>query len=191
MQWRFITLTTLVLLAAFSRIVPHLPNFSPLNAIALFAAAYFARQYQAFLVPLAATWLSDLFLNNVTYAQPGQSFLWFYPGFYWQYLAYALIVLWGIYLLRGRANFLRTVVGVLGGGVIFFLVSNFGVWISGSLYPQNLDGLIACYIAALPFYRGTLAGDVVFSTLLFGGFQALQHYLPALQRPTAANKAGV
>lgn len=173
-------LTVLMLLAAFSRIVPHMPNFSPLNAIALFAAAHFTKSWQALVVPLAATWLSDLFLNNVTYAQPGQAFVWVYPGFYWQYAAYALIAFGALRLFsRGHSRW-RVAVGVLSGGLTFFAISNFGVWFSGGLYPQTLQGLLACYVAALPFYQGTLLGDATYSLLLFGGFHLLQARFPQL-----------
>lgn len=173
-ELRIFTIVTIIFAAAFSRVVPHLPNFSPLGAIALFGAAYLTRRYLALVVPLAATWLSDLFLNNVTYAQPGQGFVWAYPGFYWQYLAYAAIVLLGFTLFRGGVTLLRTVFSALGAGAVFFVVSNFGVWASGALYPHTLHGLLACYAAALPFYQGTLAGDAVFVSLLFGGFHLVQ-----------------
>ncbi len=74
----FGALVILILLAAFSRVIPHMANFSPLGAIGLFGAAYFTRRWQAFLIPIAATWLSDLFINNVIYAQYYPSFTWFY-----------------------------------------------------------------------------------------------------------------
>lgn len=93
---RFSVLTALILLCAFSRIIPHMPNFSPLGAIGLFSAAYFSKKWQAFLIPIAATWLSDLFINNVIYAQYYPQFTWFYEGFYWQYGSYLLITLTGL-----------------------------------------------------------------------------------------------
>jgi hypothetical protein len=81
---RFSVLTALILLCAFSRIFPHMPNFSPLGAICLFGAAYFTKKWQAFFIPITATWLSDLFINNVIYAEYYPKFTWFYQGFYWQ-----------------------------------------------------------------------------------------------------------
>ena len=174
MYFRPLLIFTIIFAAAFTRIVPHMPNVSPLNAIALFAAAHFRSRWQALATPLAATWLSDLFLNNVTYAQPGQGFVWAYPGVYWQYLAYAAITLLGLSAFRSGVTPLRTVLAALGAGAVFFVVSNFGVWASGSLYPPTLQGLVACYAAAVPFYQGTLAGDAVFVSLLFGGFHLVQ-----------------
>ncbi|MCS6819386.1 MAG: hypothetical protein NZ522_05490, partial [Chitinophagales bacterium] len=81
---RFGLLALLIFVAAFSRILPHMPNFSPLGAIGLFGAAYFTRRWQAFLVPILATWLSDLYINNVIYNEYYPNFTWFYEGFYWQ-----------------------------------------------------------------------------------------------------------
>ena len=176
-----ITLVTIILAAAFSRIIPHMPNFSPLGAIAVFAAAHFADRRLSLAIPIAATWLSDLFLNNVVYATPGQSFAWFYGGFYWQYAAYGLIAIISIAIFRRSTSATKIISASLLSGVVFFAVSNFGVWFSSSLYPHTLAGLMACYAAALPFYQGTLLGDAAYSLALFGGFFLVQRYFPALQ----------
>ncbi|AFM11065.1 DUF6580 family putative transport protein [Turneriella parva] len=177
---RFSVLVTIVFAAAFSRVIPHLPNLSPLNAAALFAAAHFSGKAKAIVLPLGAVFLSDLFLNNVTYAASGQPFVWFYPGFYWQYSAYAVISLFGLAIFRRGVTVARTVIAALVAGLIFFSVSNFGVWAGGGLYPPTFAGLVACYAAALPFYQGTLMGDAVFVTLLFGGFHIAQRHFVLL-----------
>lgn len=179
---RFLTLTTLILAAAISRIVPHMPNFSPMEAITLFAAANFYRTWQAFLIPFAAMWLSSLFIDNVIYGSYQQGFVWMYPGFHWQYLSYFLIALLGIAVLRRAVTVPRLVLGGLTSGFIFFAVTNFGVWFRGNLYPQTLDGFIACYVAAIPFYRGTLLGDLFYTTVLFGGFFLLQIKFAGLRK---------
>lgn len=93
---RISVLVAIILLAAFSRLIPHMPNFSPLGAIGLFGVAHFAKKWRAFFIPIAATWLSDLFINNVVYAQYYPEFTWFYSGFYWQYGSYLLITLAGL-----------------------------------------------------------------------------------------------
>lgn len=175
-----ITLVTIILAAAFSRVIPHMPNFSPLGAIAVFAAAHFADRRLSLVIPIAATWLSDLFLNNVIYATAGQSFAWFYPGFYWQYAAYVIIALMSLGVFRRGLTLTKIVSASLMSGLAFFAVSNFGVWLSGSLYPHNLSGLVACYTAALPFYQGTLLGDTAYGLALFGGFFLVQRYFPVL-----------
>ncbi|MFO1472189.1 MAG: DUF6580 family putative transport protein [Turneriella sp.] len=176
-----ITLVTIILAAAFSRIIPHMPNFSPLGAIAVFAAAHFADRRLSLVIPIAATWLSDLFLNNVIYAQAGQGFAWSYPGFYWQYAAYGIIALLSLGVFRRGLTVTKIISTSVVSGVAFFALSNFGVWFSSDLYPHNLSGLLACYAAALPFYQGTVLGDAVYGIALFGGFFLSQRYFPVLQ----------
>ncbi|HOZ83942.1 MAG TPA: hypothetical protein PK191_00540 [Niabella sp.] len=170
---RFGLLVAMIVLAAFSRIIPHMPNFSPLSAIGLFGAAHFQKKWQAFLIPIAATWLSDLFINNIIYAQYYSEFTWFYQGFYWQYGSYLLITLLGFVLLRkisiGRIFMVASV-----STVIFFLISNFGCWIGSATYPQNFSGLLACYTAGIPFLKGTFLGDLCYSIVLFGSFAIAQ-----------------
>lgn len=177
---RFSILVLMVLLAAFSRIIPHMPNFSPLGAIGLFGAAYFAQKWQAFLVPIAATWLSDLFINNVIYAQHYPEFTWFYSGFYWQYSTYLLITLLGV-LIFNKINPIRVVAGALSSSVLFFIITNFGCWIGSTFYPQDTTGLTACYIAGIPFFQGTILGDLFYAGVLFGIFALAQKRFPILQ----------
>jgi hypothetical protein len=181
---RFSVLVLMILLAAFSRIIPHIPNFSPLGAIGLFGAAYFVKKWQAFLIPIAATWLSDLFINNVIYAQYYPKFTWFYQGFYWQYGSYLLIALAGIFILK-KVNPQRVIAGALASTAIFFLVSNFGVWAAGTMYPKTIEGLMACYVAGIPFLKGTLLGDLFYSGVLFGAFALAQKQFPVLQLKNA------
>jgi hypothetical protein len=177
---RFSLLTALILLCAFSRIIPHIPNFSPLGAIGLFGAAHFSKKWQAFLIPIAATWLSDLFINNVIYAQYYPKFTWFYEGFYWQYGSYLLITLTGLGILN-KINIPKVLTGTLASSAIFFLVSNFGCWIGSTTYPQNFGGLITCYAAGIPFLKGTLLGDLFYSGVLFGTFALAQYKFPVLR----------
>lgn len=163
----------LILLAAFSRIIPHMPNFSPLGAICLFGAAHLKQKWQVFLIPLAAAWLSDLFINNVIYGAYYPEFTWFYGGFYWQYGTYLLII--GIALLIFKeVNLKRIVGGSLMATAVFFLFTNFGVWLGSATYPQNMAGLMQCYAMGIPFLKGTLSGDLFYVAALFGSFALLQ-----------------
>ena len=172
---RTITLVGLVILAAFSRIIPHLPNFSPLGAIGVFAVAHFSKKWLGILIPITATWLSDLFINNVIYAKYITSFVWFYDGFYWQYGSYVLIAIAAIFIMK-KVNVQNVLAGSLASSVIFFLVSNFGVWAASTVtYPHTFSGLIACYTAGIPFFKfGTIPGDLFYCTILFGGFALAQ-----------------
>jgi hypothetical protein len=176
---RFSILTGLILLAAFSRMIPHPVNFSPLSAIVLFGAAHFTKKWQVFLIPIAATWLSDLFINNVMYSKYYPTFTWFYEGFYWQYASYLLIGIFALPLFK-KFNKKRILLGALGSTTIFFLISNLGCYVGNTFYPQNVGGLISCYAAGIPFIQGTFFGDLFYSILLFGCFAYAQYKLPAL-----------
>ena len=151
---RFSVVTLMILLAALSRLLPHPPNFAPIGGMALFGAAYYTRRLWAYLVPIAAMWLSDLILNNVVYAQYFDRFVWFYSGSLFTYGAFALIVLMGTFTLR-KVRVPHVLFSALGASVIFFAVSNFGVWFSTEMYPKTLSGLGACYLAGIPFFRNT------------------------------------
>ena len=176
---RFIFITSAILIAAFSRMIPHMQNFSPLGAIGLFGAAHLTKKWQAFLIPILATFLSDLFINNVIYAQYYPHFTWFYEGFYWQYISYLLIIITGIFLLK-KTDTPRIVIAALSSTVIFFLVSNIGCWVGNPAYPQNIAGLMTCYNAGVPFIQGTLLGDLFYSGVLFGAFYLTQVKFPTL-----------
>ena len=176
---RFLALAGIILLAAFSRIVPHMPNFSPLGAIGLFGAAHFNKKWQAILIPISATFLSDLFINNVIYAQYYPTFTWLSTGFYWQYAAYILITLVAFFIFK-KVNTATLVIGALASSAIFFLVSNFGCW-SGNYYPQNFGGLMQCYTAGVPYIQGTMLGDLFYSAIMFGGFALAQKRFMVLQ----------
>ncbi len=177
---RFSVLAVIIVLAAFSRLIPHMPNFSPLGAIGLFGAAYFTKKWQAFLIPIAATWISDLFINNVIYAQYYPSFTWFYEGFYWQYGSYALITFAGLLIFK-KINTPRILAGALTATALFFLITNFGCFPGTPSYPQNFGGLMACYAAGIPFLKGTLLGDLFYSGVLFGSYALLQQRYPILK----------
>lgn len=177
---RFSILVGLILLAAFSRIIPHMPNFSPLGAIGLFGVAHFSKKWQAFLIPIGATWLSDLFINNVIYTQYYPTFTWFNDGFYWQYSSYLLITLAGFFIFS-KVTTRRVLVGALASTTIFFLVSNFGCFPNNPTYTQNFSGLMTCYAAGIPFLRGTLLGNLFYSGVLFGSFAFLQQRFPILR----------
>src|ERR1700688_456189 len=125
---RFLVLASMILAAAASRLIPHPPNMTSITAVALFGGAYFSDRRLAFLVPLAALFLSDLFLG-------------FYGHMEVQYLSFALIVCIGLWLEKDR-SVLKIAAAALAGSVLFFLLTNFGVWAFGSLYPRTPAGLM-------------------------------------------------
>ena len=167
-------LSIIILLAAFTRIMPHPPNFSPMAAIGLFGAAHFAKKWQAFFIPLIGIWVSDLVINNYVYSSSSSNFVWFYSGFYWQYISYILIIFAGLFIFNRGISLTKMFGGMISSSGIFFLVSNFGVWAGGTMYPKNFSGLITCYAAGVPFIHNTIISDVLFTTVLFGTYYLLQ-----------------
>jgi len=170
-----IIISALIIITALSRLLPHLPNFTPIGGIALFGAAYFTKKYWAFIIPFVALWASDLILNNVIYAQYFDGFVFFSSSFYWTVAAFAAII-----LIVSNTKLLNKIkpINLLGASltasIIFFLVSNFGVWMS--MYPKTFAGLMTCYTAGIPFFWNTLAGDLFYVTTLFGIFEVYKYY---------------
>ncbi|MBI4346725.1 MAG: hypothetical protein HY553_07705 [Elusimicrobia bacterium] len=159
----------IILLAAASRLLPHPPNVTPLTAIALLGGASLPAA-QAFLLPLAALAMSDLFLGfHATI-----------PFVYAGFLATAAI---GLRLKADRGAG-RIAAACLASSILFFVVSNVGVWLASGLYPRTGAGLSACFTAALPFFRNSLLGDAAFTALLFGLERLSVRALAA--RPVAA-----
>ncbi|GAB3381743.1 DUF6580 family putative transport protein [Lysobacter fragariae] len=179
-----LVLGVMILLAALSRLLPHPWNFSPVEAIALFGGAYFASRKWALIVPLASLLVSDVVLGLVN---GGTYFEYFStPSFWIVYACIALSTVLG-FGLRGKVNGTRVLGFSLAGSVLFFVVSNFGVWLTAVVvpgYPACGTGLIPCYVAAIPFFQWTVAGTLFYSAILFGGFALLRQRVPALHAQT-------
>jgi hypothetical protein len=159
----------LILVAAFSRLIPHPHNFTPVGGIAIFGSYFLGRKIWAFVIPLIAMWLSDLFINNVIY--PIQ-----YPEYYngfnlfgsiWVYGSFLLMVPMG-WLILNKFSMTRLALTGFSTATLFFLITNFGSWLNNPFYPQNIMGLMASYAAGLPFFQNTLLGDLSYLAILFG-----------------------
>jgi hypothetical protein len=168
---RLAALLSAIVAAAALRLVPHPPNFSPIDAMALFSGAYLGRRGLAFAAPFAALLLSDAVLG-------------FYQGMEFQYLSVALIVLIGWFALS-RTSVPRLAAASVAASVLFFIVSDFGTWVVSGMYPHSLAGLAECYVAAIPFFPNTLAGDLFYTALLFGGFAVAEKLVPQLRTGAA------
>ncbi|MCG8372354.1 MAG: hypothetical protein MI700_02420 [Balneolales bacterium] len=180
MNKQFLVISGLILIAAISRMIPHPLNFAPIGAMSLFGAAYFTNKKFSFILPLLAMFISDLLVNNIIYGAYYQSFTLFTPGFGWVYGSIAAIVLVGIFLFR-KVTFTRILAGSLSASILFFLITNFGVWLSDPDYPLNFAGLMLSYEMAIPFFKNTIAGDLFYCTVLFGGFEFAKAKIPQLQ----------
>ncbi|GAB1408364.1 hypothetical protein MASR1M8_22830 [Thermomonas brevis] len=176
-----LTLAALIFVAALTRVIPHPPNFSPIEAVALFGGAYFAKRHWALLVPLLAMFASDLVLGLAK------------GGLYWGYFAsagyllvYACIALSTLlgFGLRGKVSAGSVLAYSLAGSLLFFVVTNFGAWLSDPFYPKTAAGLAAAYIAGVPFFQWTVLGTLFYAALLFGGFEYLRNRNPALRAQT-------
>ena len=167
----------LVVMAALMRIVVHPWNFAPIGAMALFGGAALRRPVFAFAVPLAAMAASDLLLGFMGRTQTMLG---------WVYAAFVLIGLLGFALRRSHSP-VRVAAASVGGSVLFYLVTNFGVWAGGWVgYPMTLGGLMASYTAAIPFFWNTLGGDLVWNAVLFGTLALISRRLPV---PSGAHAA--
>jgi uncharacterized membrane protein len=143
----------LIFIGAFSRLMPHLPNFTAIAAIALFGATRMQNKKLALITPLAAMLASDVLIG-------------FHSGMWFVYGAFALTSLVGFWV-RSSFSYGKLAAGVALSSVLFFLITNFGVWLSGS-YGLTADGLATCFAAAIPFFRNQVMGDVFFTVALFG-----------------------
>lgn len=157
----------LMIFGAFTRIPTntiffHIANMASINAIALFSGASFKQMRTAVMITLLTVLLSDVCISQFLFS----SWWPFYQGWYWQYSSYVLIVLLGIFL-RERRQVFHIMMASFSASMLFFALSNFGVWYSSGMYPNTLPGLFACYVAALPFFKHTLLSDFIFSCVLF------------------------
>lgn len=163
---RFVAVAGFVVVAALARLVPHPPNFAPVGAIALFGGAMFASRGLAFAVPLAAMLLSDVAIEFAG----GTGFHALAPAIY----ACFALTTWLGTALHQRRRVVPIVVSSLIAATLFFVVTNFAVWLMGHLYPLTVAGLLQCYVAAFPFFGNTLLSQALYGAVLFGGSWVLE-----------------
>ena len=173
----FLSAVVMIVFAALTRLFPHYPNFTAIGAIAVFGGSVIKDKKMAFILPLAALLLSDICLQLFTPIQ----------GFYGkdQFFVYgAFILITWLATFMGKRNVANVAFAAVWSGLIFFLISNFSVWLfSNGFYPKTLAGLGAAYWAAVPFYQGQLTGsfllngivgDLLFSAILFGAYALVE-----------------
>ena len=164
---RFLVIISVIAVAAFLRLLPHWPNFTPIAGIALFGGTYLGRKHLAFIIPFAAMLLSDMLLG-------------FHQTMLAVYASFALIVVIG-FLLQNRVGIITVLSASLLSSLIFFLVTNFAAWQSGMMpYPMNFNGLIEAYIAGLPFLNNGILGDFFYNSVFFGSFYLVGKRYPQL-----------
>ena len=167
--YRTLLALAIIALAAALRIAPHPWNFTPVGAMALFSGAIIRDRRLAFFFPILALFVGDIFIG----------FHKLMPVVYASFLVSVAIGFW----LRDRRTVGRITAATLLGAIQFFLVTNFAVWAFGLSYPRNGAGLLTCYIAGIPFFWNTLAGDAVYAAVFFGGFALAERLFPILREP--------
>lgn len=175
--YRTILALAMIAIAAALRIAPHPWNFTPIGAMALFSGAILKDRRLAFAFPLVALFAGDLFVGLYNY----KLMLVVYASF----LISVAIGFW----LRQHRTVGRIAGGTLAGAVQFFLVTNLAVWATSLSYQHNFPGLVTCYLAGIPFFWNTLAGDAVYAVLLFGGFALAERLFPILGEELPARSA--
>ena len=169
----FFTIVGLIAVATVARFFTPVPNFTPIAAIALFGAAYFSRKSIAFLIPLVALSVSNI---------------WF--GFF---DAFTMIAVYSAFVLAGviglwigkKVSVTRVIGGALLSSIVFFVLTNFAswIWLAGlGVYPMSFAGLMMSYVAGLPFFRNEVLGTLVYSGVLFGAYEFAKSRIPALAR---------
>jgi hypothetical protein len=163
---RFLIVALMIFAAAALRILPHLLNFTPIGAMAIFAGSLFRNRWVAFLFPLAALFAGDLFVG-------------LYKLMFIVYLSFALSVAIGRSVAQSR-TVARIGIAVILGALQFFVVTNFAMWALSDFYPKTSTGLATCFVNAIPYFWNTLAGDALYAAVLFGGFALAEKFLPQI-----------
>ena len=144
-------IVAIIIFAAFTRIMPHPPNFTPIIAMGLFGGAYLKDKRWALLLPVCAMLLADIFLG-------------FHGTMIWVYASLLIVTTMG-FLLRHGTTFRNGAIATISGSLLFFLITNFGVWSLGS-YGYSLEGFLTCYTLAIPFFTYSLISTFMFSGII-------------------------
>ncbi|WP_316808678.1 DUF6580 family putative transport protein [Pedobacter agri] len=173
-----LVITLFRLLVTFNSDELQFANFSSIGAVALFGGAYFKDHFKAFAFPLISLFLSDFILANTIFSKYSNGFL--YEGWYWTYLAFALMVLVGRVLLK-KINVVSLLSSTLTIVFIHWIVTDFGVWFQNPSYTQDFAGFWLCLERAIPFEIRFLEGTLIYGALLFGAFELLKAKYPVLK----------
>jgi len=163
-------LILMIIIAGASRLINfnHLTgwaNFTPVGAMALFGGAYFSDKWKAFLVPLLTLFISDIALDYLYFGK----LMLFYSGALPVYIAFAIMVLIGTYIKK--VNVTNVVLGALGAVLVHWIITDIDPWLQGTMYAKSFYGYGESLIAAIPFERGMLLGNLIYGAILFGGFE--------------------
>jgi hypothetical protein len=156
-----ISIFVIIILAVVARLIPHAPNFAPIGGLALFSGANFKKK-SALLIPLTAMFLSDIFLG-------------FHKTIPYVYGSFIIIYLIGGLIKNNKWQSLA--MASLTSSVLFFLITNFGVWLNFNMYSKTVSGLLQSYVMGVPFFRNTLLGDLFYTFSFFYGYRFLSNFI--------------
>ena len=168
MNTKLLSLVAIIFGIALFRVLPHLPNVSPVAAMALFGGAYFADKRLALVIPFLALILSDLIIG-------------FHNTMFFVYAGFALTVGIGM-LIQKHITVSHVAASAVAASLLFFIITNLGAWMMSGLYPMTSAGLMQAYAAGIPFFQNSLLGNLVFTAVMFGGYALLQNKFSTVER---------
>lgn len=169
-------------LTNFSSEMSPLANFTPIGAMALFGGTYFSGKLKPFALPLLTLFVSDFILSLTVFKQYSTGFL--YMGWYWTYAAFVLMTIVGKLMIK-KVNVQNVLLAVVVCTLIHWVVSDFGVWLDGTLYTKDFAGWLLCMTAAIPYELTFATGTIIYGAAMFGAFEWLQRQYPQLQAKAA------
>ena len=165
-----VILAVLIVLGVAGRLLPHPPNFTPMAAIALFAGFIFIKRYMSIIAVVATMLLCDYFAFGSLSAS------WFgSKSMFVVYLALLFPLVFKNFLQK-KLGLLRLTGAALASSTVFFLSTNFAVWAFSPMYEKTFEGLVLCFTMAIPFFQNTVAGNLVWSGVIFGVYFALRNF---------------
>lgn len=169
-----IAVILLMTVCAFARLIPHMPNFTPVESLAIFGAAYLSKKHWAFIISVLVLYFSDFIINNTvarSFFPDVQGIVWFSSYMVYNFIAMALIVLVSSKIIS-KVTVKNVGMSILFASIIFFIITNFGAWADEkSLYSSDFSGLMASFMAGIPFFRNSLLSNIIFTTVIFGSFE--------------------
>lgn len=163
---KHLPLFLILAVATASRLLPHPPNFTPVTGIALFSGIYFQGK-KRFVLPVLIMAISDIFLG-------------FHSTMPYVYGSFFAITLLGSVFLK-ELRVTRIIILSLSSSLLFYFVTNFGVWLATNMYEKSVAGLIESYVMGIPFLKNTIAGDLFYTSLLLGGYRYLNTLIVSIK----------
>ncbi len=173
-----------ILLIAGIKLMPHPDNFTPILGLAIFGGAMFIRKKIFLYITILSLFISDFIFNNYIhpeYFANRSNIIIVADYMIWVYLSIFIIIIAASYILK-KFSYLKLFFTAIGGALIFFLITNFGSWMSSpELYSRDFSGLINSYVAGIPFFRSTLISNIIFSFIVFGIYDITIKYVLKLK----------